>query len=58
MGATKWLREPREKEVKIWLYDAVSRGKTQRKMTSKLESPFETNHIEFVAAGLFQHFAV
>ena len=35
-----------------------SRGKTQRKMTSKLESPFETNHIEFVAPGLFQHFAV
>ena len=25
---------------------------------SKLESPFETNHIEFVAPGLFQHFAV
>ena len=25
---------------------------------SKLESPFETNHVEFVAPGLFQHFAV
>lgn len=59
MGATKWSREPREKEVKIWLYDAGSQGKTQRKMTSQsLESPFETNHIEFVAPGLFQHFAV
>ena len=59
VGATKWLREPREKEVKIWLYDPSVPGQNSTKNDfSKLESPFETNHIEFVAPGLFQHFAV